>query len=147
MVRDDSCAAICWGNLESTPVLEVGRNPRGPEGVVPDLCPHQHEEGGWLWCGAYVSQDIDATIYPSGLCLVMESLRGFGSEISDRVVQNPRTSRDIVLCRLQAVQKRGESIAESSPGYIAAHSVTSQTVRDVLQKSLPALAIGLLGCR
>ena len=77
----------------------------------------------------------------------MESLRGFGSEISDRVVQNPRTSRDIVLCRLQAVQKRGESIAESSPGYIAARSVTSQTVRDVLQKSLPALTIELLGCR
>jgi hypothetical protein len=66
------------------------------------------------------------TIYPSGLCLVMESLRGFGSEISDRVVQNPRTSRDVVLCRLQAVQKGGESIAESSRGYIAAHSVTLQ---------------------
>jgi hypothetical protein len=77
----------------------------------------------------------------------MESLRGLGSEISDRVVQNPRTLRDIVLCRLKAVQKGGESIAESSPGYIAAHSVTLQTVRDVLQKSLPALAKELLGYR
>jgi len=64
----------------------------------------------------------------------MESLRGLGSEISDRVVQKPRTLRDIVLCRLQAVQKGGESIAESSPGYIAAHSVTLQTVRDMLQE-------------
>ena len=74
----------------------------------------------------------------------MEGLRGFGSEISDRVVQSPETPRDIVLCRLQAVQKGGESIAESSPGYIAAHSVTLQTVRHVLQKSLPALATELL---
>jgi hypothetical protein len=77
----------------------------------------------------------------------MESLRGFGSEISDRVVQSPRTSRDIVLCGLQVVQKGGESIAESSPGYIAAHSVTLQTVRLVLQKTLPALATELLPYR
>jgi len=56
----------------------------------------------------------------------------------------PWTSRDIVLCRLQAVQKGGESIAESSPGYIAGHSVTLQTVRHVLQESLPALATELL---
>jgi hypothetical protein len=77
----------------------------------------------------------------------METLCRFGLEIPDRVVQSHRTSRDIVLCRLQAVQKGGESIAESSPGYIAAHSVTLQTVGDVLRKSLPALAIELLGCR
>jgi hypothetical protein len=38
-------------------------------------------------------------------------------------------------------------MAESSPGYITAHSVTLQTIGDVLRKSLPALAIELLGCR
>jgi hypothetical protein len=59
-----------------------------------------------------------------------------GSEISDRFAQSPRTSRDIVLCRLQAVRKGGESIAESSPGHIAAHSVTLQTVLDVLAKAI-----------
>src|SRR5271165_1295619 len=53
-----------------------------------------------------------ATIYPSGLCLVMEILRGFGSEISDRDAQSPRTSRDIVLCHPQALQEGGESIFE-----------------------------------
>jgi hypothetical protein len=70
---------------------------------------------------------ILCTIYPSGLCLVMERLCAFGSEISDHVVQSPRTSHDIVLCRLQAVQEGEESVAESSPVYIAAHSVTLQT--------------------
>src|SRR6202051_3531581 len=67
------------------------------------------------------------TIYPSGLCLVMERLCAFGSEISDHGVKSPRTSHDIVLCRLQAVQEGEESVAESSPVYIAAHSVTLQT--------------------
>ncbi len=42
-------------------------------------------------------------------------------------MQSPRTSRDIVLCRLQAVQEGEESVAESGPVYIAAHSVTLQT--------------------
>src|SRR5271166_4595863 len=50
------------------------------------------------------------TIYPSGLCLVMEILRGFGSQISDRDAQSPRTSRDIVLCHPQALQEGRESI-------------------------------------
>jgi hypothetical protein len=57
----------------------------------------------------------------------MERLCAFGSEISDLVVQSPRTSRDIVLCRLQAVQEAEESVVESGPVYIAAHSVTLQT--------------------
>src|SRR5271157_4811865 len=55
---------------------------------------------------------FSVTIYPSGLCLVMEILRGFGSEISDRDAQSPRTSRDIVLCHPQALQEGGESIFE-----------------------------------
>ena len=41
----------------------------------------------------------------------MESLCGFGSEISVRVLQSPRTSLDIVLCRLQTVQEGEESVA------------------------------------
>ena len=40
----------------------------------------------------------------------MESFCGFGSEISDRDAQSPRTSRDIVLCHPQALQEGGESI-------------------------------------
>ena len=56
----------------------------------------------------------------------MERLCAFGSEISDRVVQSPRPSRDIVLCRLQAIQEAEESVAESGTVYIAAHSVTLQ---------------------
>ena len=56
-----------------------------------------------------------------------ESLCGFGSEIADRVVPSTRASRDIVLCRLRAVQEGEESVAESVPVYVAAHSVTLQT--------------------
>src|SRR6516165_5892364 len=55
------------------------------------------------------------TIYPSGLCRVMESLCGFGSEISDRVLRSSRTLRDIVLCRLQTGQEGEKSVA----GFIA----------------------------
>ena len=84
-------------------------------------------------------------MYPSGLCLVMESLCGFRPEISDRVVQSPRISHDIVLCRLQTVQEGEEAVAESSPGYIPARSVTLQTVRYAVQQGLPALATELLG--
>jgi hypothetical protein len=75
----------------------------------------------------YVLRDIGATIYPSGLCLVIENLLGFSSQISDRNVKSIRTSRDIVSCRLQAVQEGNESVAEWGPVYIAAHSVTLQT--------------------
>jgi hypothetical protein len=38
-----------------------------------------------------------------------------------------------------ALPKGVESITESGPGYIAAHSVTLQTVRDVLRKSFRRL--------
>ena len=55
------------------------------------------------------------TIYPSGLCRVMESLCGFGPEIPDRVVQSPGKSPDIVLCLLQTVQEGEELVA----GFIA----------------------------
>ena len=57
----------------------------------------------------------------------MKSLCGIGSEISDRGVPSTRASRDIVLCRLQAVQEGEESVAESGPVYVAAHSVNLQT--------------------
>jgi hypothetical protein len=77
--------------------------------------------------GVYVLRDIDGTIYPSGLCRVIENLLGFSSQISDRDVKSTRTSRHIVLCRLQAVQEGDESVAESGRVYIAAHSVTLQT--------------------
>ena len=80
-----------------------------------------------------LSEDIVDTIYPSGLCLVVERLCEFGSKISDRVVQSPQTSRDIVSCRQQAVQESEESVAESSPVYFAAHSVTLQTA-DICRK-------------
>jgi hypothetical protein len=50
------------------------------------------------------------TMYPSGLCRVMESLCRFRSEISDRVVQSLETSPDIVLCPLQTVQEGEESV-------------------------------------
>ena len=48
-------------------------------------------------------------------------------EISDRAVPSTGASRDIVLCRLQAVQEGEESVAESGPVYVAAHSVNLQT--------------------
>ena len=47
-------------------------------------------------------------------------------EISDRAVPSTGASRDIVLCRLQAVQEGEESVAESGPVYVAAHSVNLQ---------------------
>ena len=84
-------------------------------------------------------------MYPSGLCLVMESLCGFRPEISDRVVQRPRISHDIVLRRLQTDREGEEAVAESSPGYIPVCSATLQTVRYAVQEGLPALATELLG--
>ena len=77
----------------------------------------------------------------------MEMLRGFGSEISDRDAQSPRTLRDIVLCHPQALQEGGESILKSRPENIAAHSMALQTVRYVLEKSLPEPETELLGYR
>jgi hypothetical protein len=62
-----------------------------------------------------------------------EPPRIWTGDFRDRVVQSPRTSPDIVLCRLQTVQECEESVAESSPGYIPAPSVTLQMVRYVLQ--------------
>jgi hypothetical protein len=61
------------------------------------------------------------TIYPSGLCRVMESFCGFDSEIPDRFVQSPSKSRDIVLSLLQTLQEGEESFAESGPGHFPAH--------------------------
>ena len=54
---------------------------------------------------------IVATIYPSGLCRVTESLCRFGPEIPDRVEESLSESPDIVSCLLQAVQEGEESIA------------------------------------
>ncbi len=77
----------------------------------------------------------------------MEILRGFGSQISDRDAQSPRTSRDIVLCHPQALQEGAESIVGIETENIAAHSVELQAVRYVLEKSLPEPATELLGYR
>src|SRR5271165_7221836 len=71
------------------------------------IAPRLRESGLHLMCCA--------TIYPSGLCRVMESLCGFGPEIPDRVVQSPGKSPDIVLCLLQTVQEGEELVA----GFIA----------------------------
>jgi hypothetical protein len=65
--------------------------------------------------GDYVSQDIGATIYPSGLCRVMESLCRFGLEIPDRVAESLSELPDIVLCLLQTFQEGEESVA----GFVA----------------------------
>ena len=78
-------------------------------------------------CADYVSQDIDDTIYPFRTMSCNEEPLRIWIEISDRVVPSTRASRDIVLCRLQAVQEGEESVAESGPVYVAAHSVNLQT--------------------
>src|ERR1700686_2022594 len=52
-----------------------------------------------------------ATIYPSGLCRVMEGLCRFDLEIPDRGAESLSESPDIVSCLLQAVQEGEESIA------------------------------------
>jgi hypothetical protein len=61
------------------------------------------------------------TIYPSGLCRVMESFCSLDSEIPDRFVQSPSKSRDIVLSLLQTLQEREKSFAESGPGHFPAY--------------------------
>jgi hypothetical protein len=50
------------------------------------------------------------TIYPSGLCRVIESLWRLGLEIPDRGAESLSESPDIVSCLLQAVQEGEESI-------------------------------------
>jgi hypothetical protein len=77
----------------------------------------------------------------------MKSLCGFGSEISDRVVPGTRASRDIVLCRLQAVQEGEESVAESGPRVCRCSLSELANGRYMLQEELPALTIELVGCR
>src|ERR1700736_5203917 len=71
------------------------------------------------------------TIYPSGLCLVMESFCGFSPEIPDRLVQSPSKSRDIVLYLLQTLREaRSRSLNRAQGSSLLSRELTNGKICD-----------------